>query len=265
MKCPKCGYISFDYNHTCPKCNKNISPEREKMNLPDYKPNPPFLLGTLLDGTRKPGAAAEGGGRAFTPGVGETSFSADDSEAIEAIGEAFEDSQDMDIQLSSSPDMELEETLEPIDLAESMDSPGASSLNTEDVDLDVDDHSTRDFGGTLDGEPSVVGSASDDFEIRETMVGEDEEAEPAEIFDSEEEAYAADTEPLIKDDKEIDKAIDGLGLNETSDFELESEPADDEKKKADKAPVKEEELKADGTLSLDLDSIDLDLDLEGPE
>jgi hypothetical protein len=259
MKCPKCGYISFDYNHTCPKCNKNISPEREKMNLPDYKPNPPFLLGTLLDGTRTTGDQAAGGAGAFASGVGETSFSADDSEAIDAIDEAFEDSQDMDIQLTSSPDIELEDTIEPIDLATTMEGAGPGSLNTEDVELDVD-HSTRDFGGTLDGEPSVVGGSSDDFEIKES--GDSEEIEQAEIFDSEE-LEPPDTEPLIKD-KEIDKAIDSLGMNETSDFELEVEPNADENKKSDGAAADKEKLKADGTLSLDLDSIDLDLDLEGP-
>ncbi len=48
MKCPKCNYISFDSNLICPKCNKDISIEREKINLPSFKPNPPFLLGSLV-------------------------------------------------------------------------------------------------------------------------------------------------------------------------------------------------------------------------
>jgi len=47
MKCPKCRYISFDYNEVCPKCNKDLASERKKMNLPGYKPNPPFFLGSL--------------------------------------------------------------------------------------------------------------------------------------------------------------------------------------------------------------------------
>jgi hypothetical protein len=47
MKCPKCRYISFDYNEVCPKCNKDLASERKKMNFPDYKPNPPFFLGSL--------------------------------------------------------------------------------------------------------------------------------------------------------------------------------------------------------------------------
>ncbi|MBN1626932.1 MAG: hypothetical protein JW944_10450 [Deltaproteobacteria bacterium] len=48
MKCPKCGYISFDYNQLCPKCSKNISAELEKFNLPTFRPDPPALLGFLI-------------------------------------------------------------------------------------------------------------------------------------------------------------------------------------------------------------------------
>ncbi len=47
MKCPKCGYISFDYNQVCPKCNKDIGKEQEKLNLPGFKPDPPYLLEAL--------------------------------------------------------------------------------------------------------------------------------------------------------------------------------------------------------------------------
>jgi hypothetical protein len=53
MKCPKCSYISFDYNQICPKCNKDISEEQRKLNLPGYTPEPLFLLGALT------GAASE--------------------------------------------------------------------------------------------------------------------------------------------------------------------------------------------------------------
>jgi hypothetical protein len=49
MRCPKCGYVSFDHNATCPKCNKDISLEQTKMNLPAYMPDPPRLLDALTD------------------------------------------------------------------------------------------------------------------------------------------------------------------------------------------------------------------------
>ena len=48
MKCPKCNYISFDYNQVCPKCSKDISSEQQRMSLPAYKPAPPYLLASLL-------------------------------------------------------------------------------------------------------------------------------------------------------------------------------------------------------------------------
>lgn len=38
MKCPKCNFISFDYNDACPKCGKNLTHERDLMDLPSYKP-----------------------------------------------------------------------------------------------------------------------------------------------------------------------------------------------------------------------------------
>jgi hypothetical protein len=47
MKCPKCGYISFDYNQRCPKCNKDLGPEQKRRNLVAFKHNPPFFLGSL--------------------------------------------------------------------------------------------------------------------------------------------------------------------------------------------------------------------------
>ncbi len=47
MKCPKCGYVSFDYNEACPKCHEDIRAERAKLNLSDYRSDPPFLLSAL--------------------------------------------------------------------------------------------------------------------------------------------------------------------------------------------------------------------------
>ena len=56
MKCPKCNYVSFDYNQVCPKCNKDISTEQQRMNLPDYRPSPLSLLGAL---TGEPGQSED--------------------------------------------------------------------------------------------------------------------------------------------------------------------------------------------------------------
>ena len=47
MKCPKCSYISFDYNERCPKCNKDLSRERKAFDFIAFKHNPPSLLQAL--------------------------------------------------------------------------------------------------------------------------------------------------------------------------------------------------------------------------
>ena len=49
MKCPKCGYISFDHNEVCPKCNKNIAALRDSMSLPSYKAAPLSMLKSLTE------------------------------------------------------------------------------------------------------------------------------------------------------------------------------------------------------------------------
>ena len=59
MKCPKCGYVSFDHNEICPKCKKGISSERDRMSLPTYKADPPFLLGTLIGEMEEPGVPSK--------------------------------------------------------------------------------------------------------------------------------------------------------------------------------------------------------------
>ena len=48
MRCPRCGYVSFDYNLECPKCRSDTSVEQSKLHLPSFEPFPPFLLGALV-------------------------------------------------------------------------------------------------------------------------------------------------------------------------------------------------------------------------
>lgn len=39
MKCPKCGYISFDFYDTCPKCSKDLTEIRGRLILFPFKPS----------------------------------------------------------------------------------------------------------------------------------------------------------------------------------------------------------------------------------
>jgi hypothetical protein len=47
MKCPKCGYISFDFNRVCPKCNKDVGTEQAKLNIPSFRPDARLRLERL--------------------------------------------------------------------------------------------------------------------------------------------------------------------------------------------------------------------------
>jgi hypothetical protein len=48
MRCPKCGFISFDYLDRCIKCQTDLTGERHKLNLLDITPNP-ISLETILE------------------------------------------------------------------------------------------------------------------------------------------------------------------------------------------------------------------------
>ena len=60
MKCPKCGYVSFNSNLECPKCKSDLSVEQRKLNLPSFKPAPPALLGAIVENKDHPGERHHG-------------------------------------------------------------------------------------------------------------------------------------------------------------------------------------------------------------
>ncbi|MDQ7785323.1 MAG: hypothetical protein RDU20_20730 [Desulfomonilaceae bacterium] len=42
MKCDKCGYVSFDYNHECPVCGKDLGVIRGRLGIPFDPPEADF-------------------------------------------------------------------------------------------------------------------------------------------------------------------------------------------------------------------------------
>ena len=49
MRCPKCGYISFDHLDQCQKCRTDLSRERIHLNLLNTPANPISLLAMIPD------------------------------------------------------------------------------------------------------------------------------------------------------------------------------------------------------------------------
>jgi hypothetical protein len=98
MKCPKCGYISFDYHQVCPKCTKDISAEQQRLNIPSFRPEPPALLGALLGEAGESGmhmsASTEMGAMQE-----ESEISMADSPAVDTGELHMDDSREMDLGL----------------------------------------------------------------------------------------------------------------------------------------------------------------------
>jgi hypothetical protein len=59
MRCPKCNYVSFDHLNKCPNCSRDLSSAREDLNLLDFRPEVPFLLGSLVGEMEGGGAQQE--------------------------------------------------------------------------------------------------------------------------------------------------------------------------------------------------------------
>ncbi len=179
MRCPKCGYISFDHLANCRKCSRDLGDAREALNLTDFEPQVPFLLGSLV-------GEMQGGGAAYQQELSltqETELEFDGLDMPET--EAMEETVDMEsmretLDSDSSEEMKLSEIeLDSLETLEASD--GLDVGATEELQL-------SDFA-----EPSSedVSSAEEDdeflgleFELDETIVDdlgtieEDVAAEP---------------------------------------------------------------------------------------
>lgn len=249
MKCPKCGYISFDYNEVCPKCNKNIAALRDKMSLPSYKAAPLSMLKALTGEASDSDAGISVQVSEDTASVleEEEGLSLEDSQAIEAMEKTFKDSQEFDMQLETTLDEIWDETPKE----------DAADLSLEIEDLPIEDARF---------EPA---QAEDSAEI-ETIV--DSDLLPTEGGDPEKTALF---EPVEADEETTDFNLDDLSRSESgpiSEVKLQEKAEDDvpidleglasapeEPTKNLNQPIKTEDLELE-----DLD-LDLDLDLEGTD
>ena len=109
MRCPKCGYTSFDYNQVCPKCNKDISTEQVKMNLPSYKPDPPSLLEAFIGDTDDSQTGlGDDSSSEYEAVAPDESMELDDSGGLEGEEISVDDSQEIEMSLDADDSGELE-------------------------------------------------------------------------------------------------------------------------------------------------------------
>ena len=260
MKCPKCGYMSFDFNQICPKCSKDIVTERDKMSLPSFRPAPPSLLGALTGEASDSniGLSVDGSG-AFAATEGETPFSPEDSQTIEAMEEAFEDSQSLELQIEATPEEgihfpaeegggELSADLEDL-IIDTSDMPAIETEQAPEddaVSLDFDELSEDETEIAFDEDITAVGEEGDNLSLDIKSLGLDSEPETASLDLDE----SSGEEPLIAFDEDI------------------AEPGEEE------LPIELEGLDSDSAIetveatdeidSVDLEDLELDLELEEP-
>ncbi|MBN1103364.1 MAG: hypothetical protein JXL84_08135 [Deltaproteobacteria bacterium] len=236
MKCPKCGFISFDYNQVCPRCNKDISAEQQKLNLPAFRPEPPALLGALL------GEAGESGmhmsaSTEMAVMHEEHEISLGDSAAIESGEMMLHDSQELDLGL----DMDAEEATEGISEPE-------ISMEEPSLDLDLEVPADEQAMSGEEAAPELEGiSLSDDGGMPELIGGEpgqDQEI-ALDLGDLSEDAAEKEEESLLAS---ISEEGEKLGI-EMEDFSLE-EPRRESRAEPEQT----------GELVMDLDSMPLKME-----
>ena len=250
MKCPKCGYISFDHNEFCPKCNKNIAVIRDKMNMPSYKASPPSILGALTGEANDSGVdiKVQGSGETASVMEEEPGLSLEDSQTIEAMEKTFKDSQEFEIELETTLDEGKEES--PEDDADELE------LDLEDIpleDLDIEaTHDEQEKSADIVRKPGLSTLEADDIEETATFdpIELEEKTTSFDLEDLSRDESGTVSEEKFQEKTEDDVPIDLEGL--ASSLE---EPTEDLSK-----VIKTEDIEAND--SLEIEDLELDLDLE---
>ncbi len=248
MKCPKCGYISFDFNQVCPKCNKEISSEQAMLNLPSFRPDPPFLLGTLIGDADISGVVLQAGGSPADMGAAvEMDMDLEETRDIETGGMTLDEGEDLEIGLEPEDSEELE--IHDFEQAgegdktslESDEIPAFSGTGEEEITLDLDDLSLVEPEKEIsiseeaqqdDVEPeiSLEETSFDDSGAPEEMVVEEETGESEKsLFDlgpieMEGDGDIGDSEP-----PEIEIDLNDLQMDDagTGDISVPMEPSEE--------------------------------------
>ncbi len=249
MRCPKCGYISFDHNQICPKCNKDISDEQAKLNLPAYKIKPPSLLGMLVgSGDESNFGFNMDNGSAVNRAEMDLDFD-DSSTMVDNDGIDFnEDEQELEISLSDDsgeyelPEINLDDESE--EMPEIEFSSGDSDLSDEmtgeldegidglilspeketgdDLEIDLGELSIED---TMD-DPGEI-SFDDSLAMKDTAddISLEESSEDAlDIQDISIEDISRDAQKPVEDETAIELDVSDLKINSTGELEINSIP-----------------------------------------
>ena len=282
MRCPKCGYVSFDHNESCPKCNKNLSPERQRLNLITFAPDPPYLLGGLLGEVNESGMHLHSAGSgAFNVLQEELEFESE-TEEMEVSATGASEETEIEVELDSITDEEEILTGEgygfdtteadTITTTGTMDSPqeeleGLEAGDSLSLELDTGDTSMAEQGASPAGEePEPLVFEMEDITLEETMAEEEFDLEPAadsiseaptQVFDTAGQDESLTLEEEVSAVHEISEESEEAGLKETAAIteELGEERESEVPEPEIEPPLSLEELKDD-----ELGEVDVTID-----
>lgn len=239
MKCPKCGYISFDYNLSCPKCNKDISTEQEKLHIPAFRPDAPSLLGSLIGEANESQATPIPTGSQVTLEE-EPDITLDEASPIDS-SELNLDSGELSLDDTSALSLDTGETEAP---ATALQKPKAEKVKpgtgefklepeTDLADLDLEEEGDDEF--SLDsgkkGEEASPAEEAEDSDVDITLDLEEDEAPGSKASAKRStsvgaEADAPELEPLdleaeeTQGKEELELSLDDLKISDTGELKL---------------------------------------------
>ncbi len=266
MRCPKCGYISFDYNQVCPKCNKNIANEQAKLNIPAFRPNPPSLLGILTgEGDESNIGIDRNLSKSMTDshemdvgldestGISTSEIELDEGHDLDEIGLKQEDSGDFELSgeeetlAVESEEISVEDTDTLITPSDEGEGEGIS-LDLEDVSLEEGGEEAISLSEDISQEMGEEEISLDEISVGDSDTTEDIAGEETGLSpDSMDLDIDLDKGTGGEEKSEIELNLNDLKINETGELSIEK----------DLQPAKEA-----GEDSLDLG--DLSLDDAGP-
>jgi len=304
MKCPKCGYISFDYNQVCPKCSKDITAEQARLNLPSFRPDTPQLLEMFIGEGDESGAGLdtgefsdiEGDTAEFGTGTDYFDSGAPDTEEVEFGDEEPGAAADEDA-LSTFDFEELESDTDEMEIT--------FDTSVTDFELESDEEGIgRTTGELTEEETGATGISLSEPDTQEDELGLDTESVSLDDFDltdgiGEEEEWLDEGEGPTLDLEyadsqegapEVAVLPDGLeGQEVTLDLDSPDSELEDSARATDlwtddgdevaldlddltvdesgelRVGTDETVFETDNDLSLDLDDLDIDLDLDDSE
>jgi len=173
MKCPKCGYVSFEYLDTCRKCGRDLTQLKTDMGVTTFTPGVINVL-KYVEGMEE--AVEEGEESAVATATAEETEEAGAAVVVEAVAVTSEE-QSAKVETQEKGEIEIslpEDITEPkLDVAEVSPQPMAEEKKGEiEFSLEPAEEKKEEISLTIEEEPKIEETLSVEPEIKESPVEE---------------------------------------------------------------------------------------------